>query len=595
MKKILDRNAIPEYDESLKGFIQRVSENNNLGEVMWIYNLVKLKSYNKPTEIHYQEADLSLLSDLLGLEVEKLLSLTFIPDLQMCDPIVRNTIIQYGIGTYKTKVCPLCIEEGWVRKMWHINLLSTCPNHSIRLIEVCPNCNKDISPYLNKINVCKCGFNYQNSPIIKSSDQEVEFSRLIHQKLFIQSPFKVDGNNPLLSLEFNQILYLFIFIGHQISFYFHKFRIKYNNSNTRNLRNEIVMKTYQIFTDYPSSFHKFLDELALISKPSKNKSYNGIHLVFGNFHRALLEKFLSPEYRFLLIHYNEYLERNLINEPRRTTNGRLRIKTIDNQSVVLRKFLYPEKYNKQKLSKKLRIQNQWLVRDEICGILGIGEDKATALIKSNLVSVVRGPDIDGYNKWIIKESSVYELLNKFSEKSRLLEKDDEIVPFNKTVEIFRGSAMYFQDFISLVLNSKLTPIKLDNDMRLSDYSFNKIEVYAAIENEYISITRASEFIDNNLVKIRSWVQKGFIESKKNGRGENVITKQAIEEFKSKYISLYEIMKKYNVNSSISMLTRIINSGVSPISGPSIDKGKGYLFLRNETDLLNFEIKKVISK
>ncbi|NQX59937.1 hypothetical protein [Paenibacillus qinlingensis] len=148
----------------LKASFHWVSENKKLGEVMWIYDIVKLKSYKKPTEIHYQEADLSLLSDLLSLEVETLLSLTFIPDLQMCDPIVRNTIIHYGIGTYKTKVCQLCIEEGWIRKMWHINLLATCPNHCIRHIEVCPSCNKDISPYSNKFNVCKCGFNYQNSP-----------------------------------------------------------------------------------------------------------------------------------------------------------------------------------------------------------------------------------------------------------------------------------------------------------------------------------------------------------------------------------------------------------------------------------------------
>ncbi|NQX59938.1 hypothetical protein [Paenibacillus qinlingensis] len=71
------------------------------------------------------------------------------------------------------------------------------------------------------------------------------------------------------------------------------------------------------------------------------------------------------------------------------------------------------------------MQNQCLVRDEVCEILGIGEDKVTALIKSNLVSIVRGPDINGNNKWVIEENSVNDLLYKFSGKSRILDENDE--------------------------------------------------------------------------------------------------------------------------------------------------------------------------
>jgi hypothetical protein len=68
----------------------------------------------------------------------------------------------------------------------------------------------------------------------------------------------------------------------------------------------------------------------------------------------------------------------------------------------------------------------------------------------------------------------------------------------------------------------------------------------------------------------------------------VLTSKSISDFESKYIYLGEIMKRFR--SSGGYIRKYLeNAGVRPISGPNIDNGIAYVYLRRDLEGINIDI------
>ena len=58
----------------------------------------------------------------------------------------------------KSQICALCIHEsGYAKDAWDIGVATCCLTHSRCLMDICPNCLKDLSWNRPSIKWCKCG------------------------------------------------------------------------------------------------------------------------------------------------------------------------------------------------------------------------------------------------------------------------------------------------------------------------------------------------------------------------------------------------------------------------------------------------------
>lgn len=101
------------YDESLKGLIIRACMFNANNIPIWLYELANLRANHRPVDVYaIDDSELKEISEILNMEVEKLSTLTFNNSLKDCEATIKITILNAGIRSVKTKICPKCLIES---------------------------------------------------------------------------------------------------------------------------------------------------------------------------------------------------------------------------------------------------------------------------------------------------------------------------------------------------------------------------------------------------------------------------------------------------------------------------------------------------
>jgi hypothetical protein len=260
----------------------------------------------------------------------------------------------------------------------------------------------------------------------------------------------------------------------------------------------------------------------------------------------------------------------------KTKDGR-RLNSQANNSIIIRKYLYPEKNNMMKAKQSV------LVRSEVCKRLGLGKDAVTRLLNSDYIETVRGPKLDGYHKWIINSESVEKLILTFKNRAREsyeIDNSYSFISFTKAMFILTGYMLTVVDLVKFVYDGVLCPYYKGDNEKVGELFFVKEELIEVIEGRFVSVERVKTFMDESKYNVMSWVKKGYINTIKNKHG-NLLTKEGVEEFKNTYISLNEILKTYGIVSPGAVLNALINNNIHPVTGPRVDNGKGYLFLRKD--------------
>lgn len=146
------RRPRPYPDESLAGYIIRLTENNYYPDPNWIFQMSGLKRRGIYANVFIPELDdLSRLSQLSGIEENVLWSMSF-PSLNQSRSRYENTVKVFGsaVPTYtltktRVKLCPICLQSSaYYRLIWNLSVVNTCPFHRCLLIDKCPKCYQDI-------------------------------------------------------------------------------------------------------------------------------------------------------------------------------------------------------------------------------------------------------------------------------------------------------------------------------------------------------------------------------------------------------------------------------------------------------------------
>jgi hypothetical protein len=154
------------------------------------------------------------------------------------------------------------------------------------------------------------------------------------------------------------------------------------------------------------------------------------------------------------------------------------------------------------------------------------------------------------------------------------------------------------DVITLIKNGILIPRFKAFDKGLNAYHFSESEIKALIKTKLdakidncISVNEYARITNSDPDSIRFLINRGFINSYNSGNTHigMVLTSKSITDFESKYIYLGEIMKRLRSSGGY-IRKHLENASVKPISGPNIDNGIAYVYLRKDLEGINFDIK-----
>lgn len=219
--KQLLRRPRPEKDESLAGYIIRLTESNYYPSPNWIFHLSSLNKRGIYPNVFYPNKDdfqkLSLLSEI---EEETLWSMAWTSN-QQGHNTKTNTVKIFGVlvpiktlSIRKAKLCVVCLRSApYCRAIWDLSLISACPLHHCLLINSCPQCSKEIKWLRAKVSICECGFDWRNYKPEKLSGEKVYLSKHIYELCCIPD-HKIEKinydktTNPVFKLDFQNFVHL---------------------------------------------------------------------------------------------------------------------------------------------------------------------------------------------------------------------------------------------------------------------------------------------------------------------------------------------------------------------------------------------------
>ncbi len=598
----------PFYDESIKGYIARVSTDNGYRSTSWIYLKAGLTMENSNTHIvninKISPSNISLknLGQLIGLSESELWNLTFFPLYgDFNKPAYNKTIIDFirkrALNNFETKFCPKClVEENYFRKLWELRIYTVCHIHSCILINYCPNCNKQVTLSETPIGQCICGFQFEQSEPTFVSNIYVELEKAIAEKVFGYRKNEI-ANNYLVEKS----LYIFTYLIQYLSNFLKKTTKGNLEINTPSyLRN---FKAFKAFNNWPVQFYKFLDEYS--NSYNKSESY-GLQNEFGNLYIVILNKFkdIGEDLKFIVSEYENYLLKEWDGVVRLSGTN---TKELFEKSDFLSFFkttkdlgCRPEVINKLidsgiLKSKKLPSGQLVVYKDSVAKYKGnltnvITYQKAIDILNIDrrlLENLVEGGIIETssslrYKSRRIQYKSVDLLLTNLNSRVKNKKVNGNIINFSKAVKLFGQSGKNPANLVNCVLEGKLEPIQYGNEelIGLKKYHFLESEVRneLKIKNGY-TVSDIADMFKGNKNNVYDWINKGLLKGEKDNR-KMIFNEEDVQLFSQTYIFLDEIglLMDKGPREVMSLLT--LNE-IMPVSGKGIDGAKKYVYLRED--------------
>jgi hypothetical protein len=604
VKELLYRPR-PHRDESLSGYILRLTDENNYENSTWIYGFMDIPK-KKIVKLTPYKGNLKSLGMLTEVKEEELWKLTYYYDLKESNEMQYNKAFNYGVNNYIDKFCPKCLNQHMYHKrIWNYSINMLCIEHNCLLISHCPHCQKGISPTRKKLSECDCGYNLSNLPIIKIYDNHLQhMGKTIND---IYSKKVAQESNIFLGLNFVQVINLII------TLWFRKKGCNINEKLNHNLSLQnlshfnSLKETYYIFNNWPNNYYDFLKSLI-------NHSETGYAKAHGRFYKELFLRSLSgSEFQYLRDEFDKYIlktwhkpikmgDRNLEESEFISGEQAMKVMGIDRRKLnylIEKKLIEAKKVKKndythtsitsQSVEKYLNYIEKYVSCSEAMEILDVPRKRIYDLCEYGLL--MANDDFTDYftgGYKLYSLSCINQILINLESKLNLSIKvpNSDRVGFGMATNIAHTRGIHICE---LLLEGKLLPISQIKGKGLERYRFSREILMGGIkelrEKKFKLGTLACTakeaaqwLIIPNVMYISDWNKRGYFGKK--GRQEFYISD--LEEFRSKYITLIEISANHGTNPTY-MLKRLNKAGISPVTGKQIDGGMAYLYLKEKID------------
>ncbi|MCS3805043.1 hypothetical protein HNO92_002220 [Chromobacterium alkanivorans] len=523
--------------------------------------------------------------------------------------------------------CPECLREnGYWKAEWLLTLQATCPHHRCLLQELCPACGQSVGWYSGGLKHCRCGQALTVGTLIPASDSLLQISQLISDKLAETTgvdagatpPYRIsDGLAHLLAdvglPRFLDLLWALGCYGH---FRELKKSLKVYDHHRLAVALPVLESAARILTQWPEAFHSFMLEACNQSETHALHLYRfaGAHLLALNrtlnhpelhFVRYEFERFVSEHWKGIIADRHRFADDITAGHPTilakeamailgitrrklitlvnhghiqgwyQQSNGNLRFLVIDRQSVL--RF-------------KQGCAGQLLTLTEAAEYLATTIPRVRLFVEAGLLTVVYKPEGNNDHRlhWAFEKPALDKLLGGLNIQIHATPECDSVISLER---ICRARSRDGADLVTLlraIQAGELDCIARDpchQGIKGLLLDKQRFEAWFAIRlqaKQFFTMKPAARYLGLK-EHVLYWLRDcgllyGFVYP--DGASKPWLTKAALDSLKARYawgLALEE-MTGYGRKSAARAL---INRGVVPVTGPTIDGGTTYLFLRED--------------
>lgn len=308
------------FDESLTGYILRLTEENGYASPQWIINLANFN--DKLILSNYSFTSISsesfkLLAGLSGSTISELTKLTYQPVntrrsyfyLFFGNPVHRSFI-----QPRQPKICPQCLHEtAYCRRVWEFVLITVCPIHKCMLIDECPNCKQPIRWRRSNVSICQCKFDWREFAASPVQDCEVNIARVIHHRCGLscgEDRYFFSQKNPVSKLSLQDFTLAVIFIVGQLKGL--SLTTSWPLSSMKKIKDfhHLFTDAYYIFDDWPNHFYEFLNSWHTQGRNvvlGYQRLQSVLYKDFGKLYMGLYKQLSASQFDFIREAFIDYL------------------------------------------------------------------------------------------------------------------------------------------------------------------------------------------------------------------------------------------------------------------------------------------------
>lgn len=573
-------SACPKPEESYIGYLLRLTELNCYTSPSWIFQMTGLGSRPSSTAFVFNNTqNLKPLAHLTGVHEGKLAELAYHPAgparKKLGDYLLfGSAITQYLIRPDRPKICPYCIREsGYIRRMWEIVPVTTCPIHRCVLLDECPSCRTRISWNREGISQCRCKFDWRDHSALTVEGHELLVSEQIYRLCNLIVPDRKvipphSSLNPLYKLDLKHFLSALIFVASQYGGFIDT-KGKHLVSLKRNVEiHELLHKAFSAFGNWPRNFFSFLDWRR---RQLPNKKFaNGLRREFSEYKSVLYRQLSSTHLDFLRDAFEDYLAtrwkggylsrmKRLSDSARKNTkylsmkeakellrtsyvyelieSGKLRA-IVEQQGK--RKLVLVERASVEELKRELKGLNM----RQLCNLLMLSRVRIKELMKAGQISPLRGPTVDGLAIWKFSNTEARKWLKVFKDKTVpcIKTQASRKLTLEKVMARFDRYGVSISKLLQAVVDEELRPAGINNKRGLLRFTFLDKQVMAFLVKvshlrgeEAYSVAEAAQLLRTRKVLVWFIIRKGFIRAERLSSTTSaglMVKRSELERFKS---------------------------------------------------------------
>ncbi|WP_374267466.1 TniQ family protein [Zoogloea sp.] len=253
MTALLVRTPAPDRNESLPGYVLRLSEANGYDTPWHLLSFVGIA----PSELKLASFPAEELA-ALGVPREALSRVAYHRE---AEGKHQYSLLGHNLGdglSYTPlrisapAICPDCAaEQGFIEAFFDLNIATACPVHRRAVVTHCPSCAEPLSHFRPGLLTCRCGASLADAPPVEVSDQVVSLMSILRSVLTGEE-YCNPGGLPAEQLLRTSLRMLLV---HLPSF------ARLSRPEASEEMQVVVEGIAEVLADWPTGFHRLLRQI----------------------------------------------------------------------------------------------------------------------------------------------------------------------------------------------------------------------------------------------------------------------------------------------------------------------------------------------
>jgi hypothetical protein len=513
-----------------------------------------------------------------------------------------------------SRYCPECLEEleRW-KWEWELTLVTSCPTHKVRLVDVCKACSKKLDWRRKSLAKCNCGAPLPSRTADKANKHEVDLSKLFSEKLNGR-----DGDlEHLHMLSLVQLHKLSFMLGAYAVNGGKKFSQKIGNLGDLDTALPLVDASSEILMSWPSAFFRLLGSLKRSGEIDVHD--NRLSKRFGFFYRYIYRELTDPAFAFVHQGFEAYISRtwrgslaernsrfsqdlrrrhvwvpiNSIAKELKTTSRQLQLlidKGLIDASVTITKTGRTVTCISRENIGSIRSSLHNVVDlKNACAILGLKKDRMVQLLHGKIIGTIFQPRNSKTSRWGIPREMVEGVLSlAHNLPIASVAENSELVSLGFALRYWLREPFLFPALMAAVFLNEIFPVAIGEEKgKPSTWLFERSQLRAWMQEkrrshrkELFSIPEVARKIGIRQQAIYHLVYTGRISwTTHPDLSHPLVSEKSLLDFSNRYMLCSEIKEIYGWLPSYTA-RRLKELSIAPISGAGIDGGYVYLYERS---------------